>query len=151
MKSFKNWLENNTEEIQTQNQTNNQNQTINQPTPNIIGGPLDAHLKKSWSGRKQEIIDFWKTLPEMPLMVDPIPSAHKGSTFGEDGIRVTGSPKYIYSILARLKDFLPLESESTKLQLLFKESDRINPNRPNKKSYAFYIQVKTRGSTKPKK
>ena len=152
MKSFKTWLEDNNEENQPQDQTINQNIQINQPKPqNIVGGPLESQTKKSWSGRKKEIIDFWKAVPQMPLLVDPIPSSHKGSTFGEDGIRITGSPNYIYSVLARLKDFLPLESESTKLQLLFKESDRINPNRPNKKSYAFYIQVKQRGSSsKPK-
>jgi hypothetical protein len=87
----------------------------------------------------------------MPLLVSPIPSSHKGSTFSEDGIRITGSPNYIYSVLTRLKDFLPLEGEGTKLQLLFKESDRVNPNRPNRKSYAFYIQVKQRGTTISKK
>lgn len=150
MKSFKTWLEDNNEENKPQDQIN-QNTQINQPKPqNIVGGPLESQTKKSWSGRKQEIIDFWKAVPQMPLLVDPIPSSHKGSTFGEDGIRITGSPNYIYSVLARLKDFLPLESESTKLQLLFKESDRINPNRPNKKSYAFYIQVKQRGSSSSK-
>ena len=152
MKSFKTWLEDNNEENKPQDQTISQNTQINQPKPqNIVGGPLESQTKKSWSGRKQEIIDFWKAIPQMALLVDPIPSGHKGSTFGEDGIRITGSPNYIYSVLARLKDFLPLESESTKLQLLFKESDRINPNRPNVKSYAFYIQVKQRGSSsKPK-
>jgi hypothetical protein len=148
MKSFKTWLEDNNQEIPTQNQ----NQQDNQPKPqNVVGGPLESQTKKSWSGRKQEIIDFWKSIPQMPLLVDPIPSSHKGSTFGEDGIRITGSPNYIYSVLTRLKDFLPLESEGTKLQLLFKESDRINPNRPNKKSYAFYIQVKQRGSSSSSK
>jgi hypothetical protein len=152
MKSFKTWLEDNNQENQPQDQTINQNTQINQPKPqNIVGGPLESQTKKSWSGRKQEIIDFWKAIPQMPLLVDPIPSGHKGSTFGEDGIRITGSPNYIYSVLARLKDFLPLESDGTKLQLLFKESDRLNPNKPNKKSYAFYIQVKQRGSSsKPK-
>lgn len=136
MKSFKTWLE--------------ETEPVKPPSPyqGVVGGPLESP-KKSWSGKKKEIITFWKALPEMPLLVTPIPKSHKGSTFGEDGIRITGSPNYIYSVLARLKDFLPLESEGTKLQLLFKESDRIDPNRPNKKSYAFYIQVKQRGSSPP--
>jgi|LakMenE18May11ns_1017448.scaffolds.fasta_scaffold9866232_2 hypothetical protein len=129
MKSFKTWLE--------------EEQPIS-IQPGLVGGPLDTP-KKSWSGKKKEIINFWKALPEMPLLVTPIPNIHKGSTFAEDGIRITGSPNYIYSVLTRLKDFLPLESDTTKLQLLFRESDKINPNRPNKKSYAFYIQVKQRG------
>jgi hypothetical protein len=147
MKSFKTWLE----DINNQNLSPDNQQQINKPQNNqqILGGPLDSS-KKTWSGKKKEIMDFWKSLPEMPLLISPIPSAHKGSTFAEDGIRITGSPNYIYSVLTRLKDFLPLESESTKLQLLFKESDRINPNRPNKKSYAFYIQVKQRGSKSKK-
>lgn len=142
MKSFKTWLEE--ENIEKKEQ----NPTIITPTQNIVGGPFTSGVKKTWSGKKKEIIDFWKSLPEMPLLVSPIPAAHKGSTFAEDGIRITGSPNYIYSVLVRLKDFIPLEGEGTKLQLLFKESDRINPNRPNKKSYAFYIQVKQRGSKK---
>jgi len=133
MKSFKTWLE------------EEQPISIQPPSsPGLIGGPLSTP-KKSWNGKKKEIITFWKALPEMPLLVTPISGDHKGSTFSEDGIRITGSPNYIYSILTRLKDFLPLESEGTKLQLLFRESDKINPNRPNKKSYAFYIQVKQRG------
>lgn len=141
MKSFKTWLEEEQPQFQTPQST---------PSPQgVVGGPLESP-KKSWSGKKKEIITFWKALPEMPLLVSPISSSHKGSTFAEDGIRITGSPNYIYSVLTRLKDFLPLESESTKLQLLFKESDRINPNRPNKKSYAFYIQVKQRGTRGPK-
>lgn len=143
MKSFKTWLEDNEPKSP---------EVTPAPQPRgVVGGPLESGGKKSWSGKKQEIINFWKALPEMPLLVSPIPSSHKGSTFSEDGIRITGSPNYIYSVLARLKDFLPLEGEGTKLQLLFKESDRVNPNRPNKKSYAFYIQVKQRGTTPSKK
>lgn len=149
MKSFKIWLEEDSKE-KNPDQTINPSNQQQKPLPvafnkNIVGGPLGSP-KKTWSGKKKEILDFWQALPEMPLLITPIPSQHKGSTFSEDGIRITGSPNYIYSVLSRLKDFLPLESDATKLQLLFKESDRINPNRPNRKSYAFYIQVKQRGS-----
>lgn len=132
MKKFKIWAEE-----KEQNQQN------------TIYGPLESgSQKKSWSAKKQEVLNFWKALSPMPLIINPISKDHEGSTFGEDGIRITGSPQFIYSIMSRLKDFLNLESDNTKLQILFKESDRLNPNKPNKKSYAFYIQVKQRGSKK---
>lgn len=132
MKNFKIWIEEK-EEIQNKQS---------------IYGPLDYGTTKSWSARKKEVLDFWSSLSSMPLIINPISKDHKGSTFGEDGIRITGSPQFIYSMMSRLKDFLNLESENTKLQILFKESDRLNPNKPNKKSYAFYVQVKQRGSRK---
>jgi len=97
-----------------------------------------------WNGKKPDIINFWKTLNPSKINIDPISKNHKGSTFAEDGIRITGEPKFIYSVLSNLKDFLELENNKTRLEVKFKESESLSKEKPNKKSYSFYIQVKNR-------
>jgi len=97
-----------------------------------------------WNGKKNDIITFWKTLNPSKIEIDPISANHKGSTFTEDGIRITGEPKFIYSVLSRLKDFIDFENNNTVLEVKFKESESKNTEKPNKKSYSFYIQVKNR-------
>lgn len=97
-----------------------------------------------WNGKKDDIINFWKTLNPSKIEIDPISASHKGSTFTEDGIRITGEPKFIYSVLSHLKEFLDFENNKTKLEVKFKESESKNSEKPNKKSYSFYIQVKNR-------
>jgi organic radical activating enzyme len=97
-----------------------------------------------WNGKKDDIINFWKTLNPTKIQIDPILAQHKGSTFTEDGIRITGEPKFIYSVISHLKQFLEFENNQTKLEVKFKETESQNQKKPNKKSYSFYIQVKNR-------
>jgi hypothetical protein len=51
-------------------------------------------------------------------------------------------------VIARLKDFLNLETPQAKLQLVYRETD--SPSGPNdeKTSFVFYVQVKDRGQGK---
>lgn len=103
---------------------------------------------KPLSATKDEIVDIWKQLrPDVPLIVTPVsdvpnPSGEK-STYGEDGVRITGSWPFIAGVLGRLKDFLTKENDQTKLRLVFRG---IDPNRLNQKSqsYAFYVNVDNR-------
>ena len=97
-----------------------------------------------WNAKKDDIINFWAKLNSSKIEIDPISANHKGSTFTEDGIRITGEPKFIYSVLSKLKDFLEFENENTKLEVKFKQSESKNKEKPNKISYSFYIQVKNR-------
>lgn len=99
---------------------------------------------KIWAGKKEDIIEYWKKLNPSQIIVDPISRDHKGSTFSEDGIRITGEPKFIYSVLSHLKQFLEFENEKTSLVVKFKETENKNPEKPLKKSYSFYIQVKNK-------
>jgi hypothetical protein len=109
---------------------------------------------KKWKATKDEIIPYWKNLSNStPILIKPVPYDHKGSTYNEDGLRITGSKEFIGSVLARLKEFLPFESATTSLQVVYRETQSPSQLRMgNKKtSYAFYIQVKERGSNAPGK
>lgn len=100
---------------------------------------------KKWKATKPEIMQFWQNIrPNVPLAMTPIPYEHSGSTYQQDGIRITGSKEFIASTLARLKEFLGYETQATKLQLVFRETER--PTAPGEKTtYVFYIQSKQRG------
>ena len=148
MRSFKKWMEEkaeNTEENPEENALDIQKPIAYQQ--NMVASQIEPE-EKSWSAKKKDILKYWRGIPEMPIMVNPIGKDHEGTTFDEDTIRITGQPRFIYSVLSKLKQFLSMESKETKLQLLFKKSERKNLDSPSKKSYAFYIQVKERGSKK---
>lgn len=106
---------------------------------------------KKWSASKEEIIQFWKSLnPSLPINVNPTPASHKGSTFGQDGVRITGSPEFVSSVISKLKNFLDYESSGTKIVVSYRETQSPSQiERGNlKKSYVFYVQVKERVKSK---
>lgn len=118
-----------------------------QPSP--IQQGYDQKRKK-WSASKTDIVDYWKTLqPNMPITAKPIQYSHKGSTYGEDGIRITGSPTFITSVISHLKDFLSYENQASKLAVSYRETE--SPSKvaagQNKTSFVFYIAVKERGQS----
>lgn len=106
---------------------------------------LDKYKIKPWKASKEEILQFWKSLPaNQSIAIKPIEYEHEGSTIQEDGIRITGSKEFIASVLSRLKDFLPFENPNTKLMLAYRQSPRsFLPG--GKNSYIFYIQIMDRG------
>lgn len=99
---------------------------------------------KIWTAKKEDIVEYWKKLLPSKILIDPIKKDHKGSTFNEDGIRITGEPKFIYSVLSHLKEFLEFENEKTTLVVKFKETKNKSQDKPLKNSYSFYIQVKNK-------
>lgn len=104
--------------------------------------------KQFWKATKPEILEFWKKLrSDSPILMKPIEYNHRGSTYGEDGIRITGSPQFIQSVLARLKEFLNFESPSTKLSISYRETQSPSASQfgQTKTSYVFYLQSKKRG------
>lgn len=110
--------------------------------------PLPTAKKKKWKATKEQIISYWQGLrDDQPIAIKPIPYEHKGSTYGEDGVRLTGSPEFIASMLPRLKELLAYETPSTKLALVYRETE--SPSKialgASKTSYVFYLQVKERG------
>jgi len=106
---------------------------------------------KKWKATKQEVMQFWQKLqPNMPLAMQPIPYEHEGSTYQQDGIRVTGSKEFIISTIARLKEFIQYERPQTKLQVVFRQTDKTGTAAENKVTYVFYIQAKDRGPTQQK-
>lgn len=107
---------------------------------------------QNWSAKKAEIMDIWQKLrPDMPIYIQPMKDATKGgpskSSYGEDGIRITGSWAFIASTLARLKDILPYENDNTKLKLVFRGIDG-NKSVPDRQTFAFYLNLQNRSKGK---
>jgi hypothetical protein len=97
--------------------------------------------------KKAEILAHWQGLEEKPAStIHPcaVMYRHEGSTFDEDGIRITGSQKFIDSILSVLKPLLRFENGGTRLQVVYKESVDRESGRPLG-SFNCYIQVHERG------
>jgi len=105
-------------------------------------------IAPKWKISKDEIIKMWQGInSEAPITIKPISRSHVGSTYGEDGLRITGSPQFINSILGKIKPLLNYETTNTKLVVSYRETQSPSQvERGNlKKSYVFYVQVKERG------
>lgn len=106
---------------------------------------MKKSTRKLLNMKKSQILQHWSAIPEnQSLKPSPVPYKHKGSTYAEDGIRVTGSRQFIDSVLSRLKDLLRFENSSTRLQVVYKESRDRETGIPLE-SFNFYIQVHERG------
>lgn len=94
---------------------------------------------------KDEMLAHWQELPaDMPVRMQQVAYKHEGSTYNEDGIRITGSREFIDSVLSRLKDLLDYEGNETRLQVVYKESTDRETRQPTF-GYNCYIQVHERG------
>jgi len=97
--------------------------------------------------RKKQMMEHWQNLPAgeaLDIVPREVPYKHEGSTYAEDGIRITGSKKFIDSMLAVLKPLLRFENTETRLQVVYKQStDRKTGELMD--SYNCYIQVHERG------
>jgi hypothetical protein len=143
MMTFKEYLE--------QAEEQNVPQPILTPTNNV--NPIVVSGKK-WTASKKQILQYWKSLrTDIPIVIRPIPYEHRGSTYGEDGIRITGSPQFIFSVLSKLKGFLVYETKSTKLAVVYRQTQ--SPSKllsgEAKNSYVFYLSTKERGKKNPRK
>lgn len=117
-----------------------------QQTPVLSTSPDKS--KKKWSASKKDIMNFWKTIEaNKPILAKPIKYGFKGSTYSEDGIRITGNPQFITTVISHLKDFLAYENPQSKLAVSYRETE--SPSKissgQNKTSFVFYIAVKERG------
>ena len=95
--------------------------------------------------KKAQFLQHWHGI-EANQAVKPLPVAykHEGSTYDQDGIRITGSTEFIDSVLSRLKDLLNAESQTTRLQVVYKQStDRKTGLQLD--SFNCYLQVHERG------
>ena len=95
--------------------------------------------------KKAEFLLHWQGIePNQAIKVSPVAYKHTGSTYDEDGIRLTGSTKFIDSVLSRLSDLLAHESNCTRLQVVYKQStDRKTGVLMD--SFNCYVQVHERG------
>jgi hypothetical protein len=105
-------------------------------------------------GGKQTILDHWDSLdPDQPLAITPIDSKHKGTTYTEDTIRLTGSKEFIDSVLAHIKGMLEYNGNGCRLEPIYMQTVTRVMNDEGKLvpgeltgSYAFYCKVKSRGN-----
>jgi hypothetical protein len=111
--------------------------TAGQRVPGIL--TTEAAMKK------EQALKHWAALPaNQPVKPAVVPYKHKGSTYGQDGIRITGSPAFIDSVLSRLKELLAHENAETRLQLSYAEAtDKETGAKTG--SYSCYVQVHERG------
>lgn len=123
-----------------------------QPTPATEQTPspisVNFSTKPKWKASKAQILKYWKTLGgEQPIPMKPIKYDHKGSTYGEDGIRITGSPNFIQAVLGKLRELLRYEGPETKLGVVYRQtfSKKREAMGLSPVSFVFYIQSKERG------
>lgn len=100
---------------------------------------------------KKPFLKHWASIRKnQKLSPKPVRYTHEGSTYAEDGIRITGSRQFIDSVLSRLKDLLMYEGEETRLQAVYQRSlDRESGKALT--SYNCYVQVHDRGGAPTKK
>lgn len=108
---------------------------------------------------KSEALNVWKLLRDMgpvnPLdRMEAIPCETRGSRYGCDQIRITGSHGFVNAVLSCLSDLIDGENEETRLNLTrVKINPEIDENGykktlPNasEDSEAVYISLSERGS-----
>ena len=101
---------------------------------------LTPKKPKPWHMTKPQIYDFWRRLPpSMPLAMSPIPYDHKGSTFDQDGIRITGSQAFIASVISRFKDVNEMKSPRMHVDPVYRQ---ISKDELQKPTFVFYIALK---------
>ncbi|KKL51271.1 hypothetical protein LCGC14_2297200 [marine sediment metagenome] len=94
---------------------------------------------------KAEMLAHWQSItPDQDIAIEAVAYKHKGSTYDQNGIRLTGSQQFIDSILSRLKELLDYEADDTRLQVVYKQSQDKDTGLPLD-SYNCYIQVHERG------
>lgn len=116
----------------------------------VSGQPVAAGTssKKLWSAKKEEILNLWqKMMPDLPIIMTPMAKNTTGgehSSYGEDGIRITGSWQFISGVLSRLKEIIGYENPETRLRLVFKGVDSNRNTRHDRQSYVFYVNLQPR-------
>jgi len=94
---------------------------------------------------KATILAHWRQLnPNSPLYPQAIPYGHKGTTIAEDGIRITGSQRWIDSVLSRLQELLAYEGTTTRLGVSYQATTDKETGKPTG-GYSCYVQVHERG------
>lgn len=95
--------------------------------------------------KKKQMLEHWRGLDApQPLRPSPVPYKHRGSTFDCDGLRITGSRKWIDSVLSQLSSLLEFENTGTRLQVVYKRStDRKTGAELG--AWNCYVQVHQRG------
>ena len=99
--------------------------------------------QEAWKGIKSEVLRFWRGLQDQPINPTPIPVHHKGSSYTQDAIRITGTSEFINSVLSRIKDFMRFETPSVELDVDYRQTvDKYK--RPVPAKYVCYIRLRVK-------
>ena len=98
---------------------------------------------------KAEFLAHWREIPEadgtrVARIMRRVAYKHTGSTFDEDGIRLTGTRAFIDAMLAVLKPLLERENLNERLQVNYSEAVDRETQRPMG-TFLCYLQVHERG------
>jgi hypothetical protein len=95
-----------------------------------------------WKAKKDDIMKLWASLHAHNFIIPrPIPIHHKGSSYSEDTLRITGTSDFINSILSRIKDLLRYETPSLDLDVTYHQiADKYE--RPIDDKFVCYIKVR---------
>ena len=105
---------------------------------------------KLWSAKKDDILKMWQNLrPDIPIMITPMDTTTDHDSYGEDGIRISGSYNFITTVLGRIKDLAAYENPQTKLRLIFRGVDTKRNPSLNRPSYVFYLNLEKRSRKRP--
>jgi len=97
--------------------------------------------------KKKEMLTHWAGLTDNTadnIAMNAVPYKHEGSTYDQDGIRLTGTRTFIDAVLAVLKPLLRYENGTSRLQVVYKQSTDRNTG-VMMDTYNCYIQVHERG------
>ncbi len=99
---------------------------------------------------KKRFLKHWASIRKnQALKPRPVRYGHEGSTYAEDGVRITGSRAFVDSVLSRVKDLLRYENEETRLQVVYNRStDRDSGKQLC--SWNCYLQIHQRGEVRKK-
>lgn len=123
---------------------------FNTPAANVPPVAASAPAKV-WSAKKDEIVKMWNQLQgNLPIYMTPVyhPEGRELETYGEDGIRISGSWRFIAGVLSRLKDLLSYENQNTRLRLIFRGVDPAKLPTADKDAFVFYINTENRSKGK---
>ena len=84
---------------------------------------------------------------DLTEVIRPLKSQTKGSTYGSDQVRVTGSPEFVSAVMGKIKELLAFENAETRIAISCAkvEATEINGERkewPNASPNAVAVQVK---------
>ena len=105
-----------------------------------------AKIKKAKRLSKEQFLEYWGRMKRRKkLVMRPISYEHTGSTFDQDGIRLTGSRVFIDAILSRLTELQAYEASETRLGVSYQQATDKETRQPIPDAWTCYIQVRERG------
>lgn len=98
---------------------------------------------KAWEATKTQIMQMWNTVrANLPISPKPISHLHRGNRYDQDGIRITGSPQFISSVLSRLKDLMTYDEKmGLKADVAYKQVSGKHTDLEQRPVFVFYYYV----------